>query len=219
MPFVVAAVAPLQVLGVYRVVARWKKRETDSDHDSWGSRTLGSLALLIGVILASALVNYPICTGRLVLFTQVHTQILAIEGALFILSCYKARKAAMIFLYCAIGIVIVYSGQRYIDFIQSEPRENIRPMLSLIKPEIANTVLVHPCSVAQVESLPEPLPVERVVFESRREPPPPGGRAWILWTNLSDDYCREWLNDARARALSWQVIHEGPGRGLALAEF
>jgi hypothetical protein len=219
MPVVIAAVAPLQALGIYRVIKRWKDRRTDSDTGSWGSRTLGSLALLIGVILASALVNYPICTGRLVLFTQVHTQILAIEGALFILGSYSERKSAMIFLYSAIGIVSVYSGHRYIDFIRSEPRENIRPMLSLMKPEIANTVLVHPCSVAQVESLPEPLPVERVVFESKREPPLPGGRAWILWTNLSDDYCREWLNDARSRALSWQVIHEGPGRGLALAEF
>ena len=174
---------------------------------------------MIGFVLASALVNYPICTGRLVLFTQVHTQILAIEGALFILSCCSKRKTAMVFLYVAIGIVVVYSGHRYIDHVRSEPRENIRPMLSLIKPEIANTLLVHPCSVAQVESLPDALPVERVVLGRKGESPPSVGRAWILWTNMSDDYCREWLKEARSRALSWQVIHEGPGRGLALAEF
>jgi hypothetical protein len=218
MPGVVAAVAPLQALGVYRVMARWKNRETDSDSD-WGSRTFGSLSLLIGVILASALFSYPICTGRLVLFTQVHTQILTIEGALFILSCCSKRKTAIVFLYIAIGIVVVYSGHRYIDHLRSEPRENIRPMLSLIKPEIANTLVVHPCSVAQVESLPDPLPIEHVVFERKGQPPPTGVRAWILWTNLSDDYCREWLNEARTQALSWHVIHEGPGRGLVLAEF
>ena len=219
MPLVVAAVAPLQALGVYRVTVRWKNREPDSDGGSWGSRSLGSLVLLIGFVLASALVNYPICTGRLVLFTQVHTQILTIEGALFILSCCSKRKTAMVFLYVAIGIVVVYSGHRYIDHVRSEPRENIRPMLSLIKPEIANTLLVHPCSVAQVESLPDALPVERVVLGRKGESPPSVGRAWILWTNMSDDYCREWLKEARSRALSWQVIHEGPGRGLALAEF
>ena len=37
--------------------------------------------------------------------------------------------------------------------------------------------------------------------------------------NITDEYCHEWLNEARSRALSWQVVHQGPGRGLALAEF
>jgi hypothetical protein len=218
MPLVIAAVAPLQALGVYRVVSRWRNRDAGWD-DDWGSRTLGSLALLAGVILASALLAYPISAGRLVLFSQIHTQILAVEGALFILSFWGKRKAALIFLCAAIGIVIVYSTHRYIDFIRTEPSENIRPMLLLIKPELANTILVHPCSVAQVESLPDPLPVERVLLQTKRQLPQPGERAWILWTNLSDDYCREWLDVARSSALSWQVIHEGPGRGLALAEF
>jgi hypothetical protein len=217
MPLVIAAVAPLQALGIYRVVSRWKNR-AGSD-DAWGSRTLGSLAVLVGAVLASALVAYPISAGRLVLFTQIHTQILAVEGALFIVSSWSKRRPAMIFLCAAIGIVIVYSTHRYIDFIRTEPSENIRPMLSLIKPELANTILVHPCSVAQVESLPEPLPVERVVLETKRQSPQPGERAWILWTNMSDGYCRQWTDVARSRALSWQVIHEGPGRGLALAEF
>lgn len=218
MPLMIAAVAPLQALGVYRVVSRWKNRGAGWD-DDWGSRTLGSLALLAGVILASALLAYPISAGRLVLFSQIHTQILALEGALFILSFWSKRKAALIFLCAAIGIVIVYSAHRYIDFIRTEPNENIRPMLSLIRPELANTILVHPCSAAQVESLPGGLPVERVVLQTKRQLPPTGEKAWILWTNMSDDYCREWLDVARSRALSWQVIHEGPGRGLALAEF
>lgn len=218
MPLVIAAVAPLQALGVYSVINRWKNRGADSD-DGWGSRTLGSLVLLVAVILASALVNYPIGAGRLVLFAQVHTQILAVEGALFVLTVWTKRKAALIFLYAAVAIVTVYSIHRYVDFIRTEPAENIRPMLSSIKPEVANTVWVHPCSAAQVESLPEALPVENVVLAGKRQLPARGERAWVLWTNLSDDYCRDWLDEARSRAVSWQTVHEGPGRGLALAQF
>jgi hypothetical protein len=217
MPLVIAAVAPLQALGIYRVVNRWIKREGGSD--AWGSRTLGSLAVLAGAILASGLIALPISAGRLVLFAQIHTQILALEGALFILSSWSARKAALIFLYAAVGIVVVYSTHRYLDFIRTEPIENIRPMLPLINRELADTILVHPCSVAQVESLPEPLPVARVVLDTKRQAPHPGQKAWVLWTNLSDDHCRQWMDVARSSALSWQVIHEGPGRGLALAEF
>jgi hypothetical protein len=138
---------------------------------------------------------------------------------LFILSFWNQRKAARIFLYAAIAIVAVYSGHRYVDFIRSEPTENICPMLSLIKPEIAQTVWVHPCSVAQVESLPEPLPATHVLLETKRKMLQPEGRVWILWTNISDDYGHQRLEEMRLRALSWQIIHEGPGRGLALAEF
>ena len=216
MPLMITVVAPLQALGIYRVISRWKNSAPD---DGWGSRTLGSLVVLGGAVLASLLVAYPISAGRLVLFTQIHTQILALEGALFIVIYWRRRLSAMIFLFAALGIVIVYSAHRYVDFIRTEPTENIRPMLSLIKPELANTIFVHPCSVAQVESLPDRLPVERVELDTKRQAPKPGEKAWILWTDMSDVYCVRWLEVTRASASSWQVIHEGPGRGLALAEF
>lgn len=219
LPIVVAVVAPLQALGVYRVISRWKNRDASVDDGAWGSRTLGSLLLLIGTILASLILSYPIKAGRLVLFAQVHTQILAMEGGLLVLS-FKVRSAVRTMFLCAgIAIVIVYSGHRYIDFIRSEPPENIRPMLSLIRPEVANTIYVHPCSVAQVESLPEPLPVEHIELAGKRQLPKSGEKTWILWTNITDEYCHQWLNEAQSRALSWQVVHHGPGRGLALAEF
>ena len=218
LPIVIAVAAPLQVLGVYRVISRWKNCDASSD-DAWGSRTLGSMLLLLGTILASLILSYPIKAGRLVLFAQVHTQILAVEGGLLVLGLTARRRPAAIFLYAAIAIVIVYSGHRYIDFIRSEPPENIRPMLPLIKAEAADTLYVHPCSVAQVESLPEPLPIGHIELAGKRQLPTHGEKTWILWTNISDNYCHEWLNEARSRAHSWQIIHEGPGRGLALAEY
>ncbi|HET9530813.1 MAG TPA: hypothetical protein VFQ92_10695, partial [Blastocatellia bacterium] len=83
MPLVVVAVIPLQIAGVYWAVKRWVSGELDENEKRWGSRTLGSLVLLISVVFSSAIISYPICAGRLTLFAQVHTQILIIEGALF----------------------------------------------------------------------------------------------------------------------------------------
>jgi len=216
-PLMILAVAPLQILGVCRVWRAWYARK--SSDNGWGSRTVGSIALLAGTILASAVVAYPIAAGRLVLFAQIHTQILAIEGALVVAGLAKTRKPVLILLYAAICIVIGYSVHRYVDFVRSVPPENIRPMLTLINREIADTVLVHPCSGAQVECLPDGLPVDHISYENKFGTPQPGIKAWVLWTNLSDQYCRDWLAEARKKAISWQVVYEGTGAGLALAQF
>jgi len=138
---------------------------------------------------------------------------------LVVAAAARARKAVLLLFCLAITILMVYSVHRYVDFVRTEPPENIRPMLQLLDRDEANVVYVHPCSVAQVESLPDPLPVERVEFAAKRQLPQPGEKAWILWTNISDDYCHEWLDKAKARAFSWQVVHEGPGRGLAIAQY
>ena len=130
-------------------------------------------------------------------------------------------------------ILFIYSGRAYINYVRSESAENLMPMLSLIKPDVANTVWVHPCSVAQVRALPEPLPVEQVLFGKEAkgaklghrstgaeiEAPQPGQKAWIIWTHMSGEFCRRPLEQIRDQARSWQIIHEGPDRGLALAEF
>ncbi|HXF40663.1 MAG TPA: hypothetical protein VN687_13180, partial [Blastocatellia bacterium] len=71
-PLVTAGIVPLQMLGVYSVLKRLRTSHSD-ENDHWGSRSFGSILLLGGVILASALGAYPICAGRLTLFTQVHT--------------------------------------------------------------------------------------------------------------------------------------------------
>jgi hypothetical protein len=212
-PLVTAGMVPLQILGVYSVISRWKNPQA-AVNNSWGSRSIGSLVLLIGMIFASGLLGYPICAGRITLFAQAHTQILALEGALFILTFWSRRKAPLIFLYLFLAILMFHSIRDYARFVRAEAPENIRPMLSLIKPEIANSLWVHSCSVAQVKSLPDALPVEQITGR-----PSKGDKVWVLWTHLGADNCRRELEQIRNQARSWQVIHEGPDRGLALAEF
>jgi hypothetical protein len=148
-PLVTAGLVPLQIIGVYRIVSRLKTRKENEDDSSWGSRSAGSLVLLVGVISASALLSYPICAGR---------------GALFILTSWTKQKAALITLYLIVAVLIFHSAREYVRFVRSEPAENLRPIRAMIDPAITNTAWVHSCSIAQVRSLPDPLPVERVLL-------------------------------------------------------
>lgn len=216
-PLVTAVLVPLQVLGVYAVIRRVKRGEPFDA--GWGSRTIGSLILLIGVILASAFLNYPICAGRVVLFTQIHVQLLAIEGALLLLGLRTRQKAALALVWFAGAVVAFHSVRAYGRLIATEPAENLRPVVSLIKAEEADSVFVLPCSVAQVRSLPDPLPVSRIVLATEGTQVQQGEKTWVLWTHLGNEGCVRELERIRARALNWQVVDEGPGRGLALAEF
>lgn len=214
-PLVTAGVAPLQVAGVYSMLKRIKNRD-DFDQASWGSRSLGSLVLLAGVLLASALGVYPICAGRLTLFTQVHAQLIAVEGVLFFHSAWNRRKVASIVLYVFAVVVLFHSARAYYRVASSEQAENLNPLLPAIDSQVASRVWVHPCSAAQVKSLPGPLPGE-VVFGS--DAVQPAGRTWVLWSHLGNEQCVKSLEVVRWRARSWQTVSEGPGRGLALAEF
>lgn len=216
---IIAFVAPLQLLGVFQILSsRWSRPLGENDV-SWGSRSVGSLVLLAGVILASALFYLPICAGRLVLFTQIHIQILVIEGALWILIRSKQRRAAGAAILLFSLIAIAYGGRSYWRFVSTEPNENLRPLLSLIARDRANVVWVHPCSVAQVRSLPEPLPVERVILGSDTEMPEAGQRVWILWSHMGTDACVQQMERVRSQARTWEDVYRGPESGLALAEF
>ncbi|MBI3654777.1 MAG: hypothetical protein HY231_27405 [Acidobacteria bacterium] len=219
MPLVIAVIAPLQLLGIYQVLSRGRATNASAEDSAWGSRSRGSLILLTSVILAGWVVNYPICAGRLTLFVQIHLQILTLEGAVFILRLSHAGSIAKLLLYLCVGIITLFSAHRYISFVRDESPENLRPLVSLIKPDLSETLWVHSCSVIQVQTWPDPLPVQNVWFSKKKEVPEPGQKVWLIWTHLGDDYCRESLEKLRSRALSWQVIDEGRGRGLALAQF
>ncbi len=184
-----------------------------------GARSLGSVVLIGGVLLASLLVNYPTCAGRVTLFAQIHLQILAVEGALFVLTRWNRNKAVAVVFYILIGVLLFHSIRELGRFARAEPEENLRPVIAQINSEAANAVWVHPCSVAQVRSLPEPLPVSEVLLGSEKKAPPRGQRIWVLWSHLGEESCRTRLEQLQEQAVFWETVHTGPGRGLALAEF
>jgi hypothetical protein len=217
-PLVTAGLVPLQIIGVWAIIKRLKNREQSEDDLSWGSRSAGSLVLLAGVLSASALFSYPICAGRVVLFTQIHTQVLALEGALFILTSWGRSRLALSFFYLFVAIAMFHSVREYVRLVRSEPAENLRPIQAKIDPGISNTAWIHSCSVAQVRSLPDALPLGRVLLGTS-DRLPQGEKIWVIWTHLGDEYCRAELDQLRKQSRSWQLIDEGAGRGLALAEF
>ncbi len=218
LPLVLIAIIPLQILGLWQVVKNWKTLN-NATQNSWGSRSLGGLILIVIVILANIVENYPICPGRLLLFLQPHFQILILEG-FFLLFSWLQESRMRIIIYLFIAILGFYSLYRYVSFVKQEPWENLNPILSLIKPEISDTLWADPCSVSQITSLPTSLPIKNlIIYKTHKKEPPKGGKVWILWTGLGRDDCRNRLNEIKSKSISWQIIYIGSGAGLALAEF
>jgi hypothetical protein len=219
MPPVTAGMVLLQGFGIYYLIKKWRNANQTDEASDWGSRSLGSLLVLAGVIAASAILSITMCAGRLTLFAQVHTQIIALEGAIFILSKWGKSKLARVFIYILIIVTTFYSVRAYWRSVRAGAAENLRPIIHLINPESASTLWVHPCSTAQVQSLPDLIPVERVLLGADRKWPQKGEKAWIIWSHMSGDFCQQPMNELRARARNWQVVYEGNDTGLALAEF
>lgn len=217
-PRVTTGIVPLQILGLYWTIKKWLRSDS-SDDNSWGSRSLGSIVLLIGAIAMSAIVSYPICAGRLTLFAQVHLQLLTLQGALFLLELQGRYKLTRILLYSFIAILLYHNGRDYKARAFTEPKENLMPLVAMIKPEIADSVWVHSCSRAQVQSLPGGLPATEVITGTRGKLPERGKKVWIVWTFLGSEACQTELEELQKQSLSWQVISEGTGRGLVLAQF
>ena len=172
-----------------------------------------------GAMLASVVANYPICAGRVTLFTQIHTQILAIEGALFVHARWDRNRAVATVFYLLLAVVMFHSIRELARFMRAEPEENLRSVVAQINPETANRVWVHSCSVAQVRSLPEPLPVGEVLLGDENKALPGGKRLWVIWSHMGEEPCRARLERLKEQAVFWETVHTGPGRGLALAEF
>jgi hypothetical protein len=137
---------------------------------------------------------------------------------MFVLMSWSTRKTVALVLCAFIAVVIFHSGRGYIRFLRSEPAENIRPMIPIIAASPAKTLWVHSCSIEQVRTLPDPLPIPEVVDGTNRMPEP-GQKILVLWTHLGSGPCHEELERLRHSARQWQIVHQGPDRGLALAEF
>lgn len=218
LPLVLAVIIPLQILGLYQILKDWKtiSKRTKT---AWGSRSLAGLILMVMVLFASMLMTYPICAGRLLLFLQPHFQILILEG-FFLIFSWRTETKSRIFIYLVILIMVPYSAYRYVSFAKEEPWEDLTPILSLINPELSDTLWVEPCSVGQVMSLPNPLPVKNLIaYKTRKNDPPTGKKIWILWTGLGTSDCKNRLNEVKLKSISWQIIYVGSGSGLALAQF
>src|SRR5262249_31360712 len=187
-PVVTGVMVPLQVAGAWSVIQGWRSRR----NNGWGSRSASSILLLGAVIAASAAGVYPICAGRVTLFCEAHLQLLAIEGAILLGRLPRPRAVVCVALTAIEVVFLIFGATRYIEFLRTKPEEDLTPIVSLIDPSIAKMAIVHPCSIAQIRSLPRPLPVNLVLTsaDSGKVTPAPqhGERYWVIWSHLGADY-------------------------------
>jgi hypothetical protein len=221
LPLMTLGMVCLQALGVCGVLGR--RRKAGESGDSWGSRSLGSIIVLSGVPFASLLFNYPICAGRTVLFCLVHAQILALEGGLFLVNAWRRRFQSVRLLYALTFLLMLSCINIFARAISAEAAEDLNPMIGMVRPELADVLWVHPCSCAQVRSLPAEIPVGAVVLGSqtsgRLDLPSHPGKVWVIWSHMGDRFCRGRWARIRCAARSWELVYEGIDSGLALAEF
>ena len=217
-PLFIAILGPLQAAGAWSAISLIARPDRTPPGNSWGSRTVGSLIFLFVIALASLAINYPICAGRLVLPAEIHTQILALEGGAVLLTWLRRRVLVQMFVLAALASVSIYSVHRFVQFTRSAPPEDIRDILPLMKPQVADTVWVEHCSVVQVKALPMALPVSQVIYGSKKGLPPPGSKVWVLWSHMDED-CSSDLSRVQSGALKWRQVYQGHDLGLALAEF
>lgn len=214
-PLILIGLIPLQLCGVYWVMRQWILPITDLD-PGWGTRSFGSLLVLLGLVAASLWFQYPLSPGRLTLFTLIHIQIFALEGVTCVQHLVSKAHIRDGFLHGFLSLMAVATTLAFARFVISEPPENLRPMLATIRQTPVDTLWVHPCSVAQVQTLPEGLPVRNVLFGS--EEIPRHRRILILWTHPGGG-CDRQLDALRMQSVFWKDLHTGRNRGLALAEF
>ncbi len=207
---VTLGVALFQAIGLVTVLRPWIRRLTPDP--VWGSMTLGSVATLSLVLLASLLVHYPICTGRLTLFVQIHLQLIALEGAL---ALARAPKAAWSGAWLVALANLGFSAREAARVAVSEPEQNLKILARKLDPAVSNTVYVPSCSVPSVEAMPEALPLPWAIL-GEPDQVPRGRPVYLLWGYASEACVRE-LGRLEKTAASWTVVDEGPGRKLVRA--
>ncbi|MEE3328793.1 MAG: hypothetical protein VX252_15745 [Myxococcota bacterium] len=146
------------LLGVARILMGSLRPNFAETGREWGSRSLGALAMLVGLLMASWLIRYPVATGRLTLFLLPFMQIILFEGFCFIHSRVgRLPRGAWISVALGIlwiGCVAPSAIQTSARFIERENRDNIRSLEDQFRaaqelpiftmPLLAPTVLATP---------------------------------------------------------------------------
>jgi hypothetical protein len=173
---------------------------------SWGGRSAGCLAGVVGAISTSFLLDYPICSGRLLLYVLWFQQMLILEGvdALLTAAARHGRLAggrerlfaagAGTALVMLIAVVLLAGVRSYRDLLQRVPIEDVRPQLGKLQTAPDLPVIVTSCMEYQIRTLPEGLQMERVLwqpFEGGFPPSMPHGEdVWIIHSRLFRGFCQ-----------------------------
>jgi hypothetical protein len=193
-------------LGVVRAVLSIARR-SDAGHvsavrEAWGSRSVGTVFVILGLIATSFVLDYPLKSGRTTLYALCFQQILMLEGVEWIgdlvrrIGRSEVRWVARAALALAVTVGIVASAQTAWvvarKVLAVAPVEDMRPAIGRIRSEPELPVLVTPCMRRQVETLPEGFDGHQLIWlpVSDWMPRVPRGReVWIIHSRLTHGLC------------------------------
>jgi len=219
--FVRVAIQLLSALGLTSILVEVLKksslRGTSTASMSWGTRSLGSVGCIAGLLMASLLLQYPACTGRLTLFAFPCIQIVTLEGLRLAYRSTRRMPWGKAVAPTLVGILLISllpaAMKNAITMASENVPQNIRTVLPHLQSRPSLPVLVGPGLQRQVQSLPEDLglrPVWVLNTDSSLENQLPWNQRVLL---LGDD--RPSLNkshsDLQDRVLDhakrWKALH------------
>lgn len=182
--------------------------------DNWGSRSLGSATVIVGLLMASPIMGYPVADGRMTLFAFVHLQIILLEGVSFLCAQLEWRdttRPLALALSVALAVALGPAAFRNAtQLIVREPPSNIRPVLPRIHEFAELPVLISVCSSKQVATLPGGLgggPVIELPLAPGFEAELPFGRSVLVLNAYRVRPCRKWVQRIVDLAVASQVLH------------
>jgi hypothetical protein len=219
------ATAPLLVLklafvaGLARTALTLVPTTRLSTPETWGSRSLGYACLLTGLPLASWLLSYPICAGRLTLFALLPIVVVLLEGidagAILVRRIPGGRWTALL-ASLALGLSILpASYENLAEIAAGRPPEDLRPLLARTRERSDLPILTTACTRRQIETLPEEIPTQ-VLYSQE------GGaiaitldkaEAWFLFAPAP--LCARGVAKVREAAVLWER-HHTPADGARL---
>lgn len=195
------------------------------------SRFLAAAVGLLGVILASIAVSWPLDAFRLTLFSAVFSYALALRGFAVVRQLAarpgKRRLPAALVQLAAAGVLVwllIVIVHRYEQYFRGRTPGDARLYLAAVDARISDTLFVLPCSRYQIDTLPEALPVRGLIMstgsvEKDLEVLRQHGRVWAIWLHARDSEALR-LEEYRSAATFWKTqLSASPSEGIALVEF
>jgi len=201
------------VLGVFHVLRSAAGRPLARQPETWGTRSLGALAVALAALAASLIIDYPLCSGRLVLFVLLPLQLLLFEG----FAAFHAwleddrgfKKLSLGLAVLWIAAIAPYGVMDAYRFTTAHTPDDVRAALGEIESEGPLPVHVMPCIIAGARSLPEGLPAPEVVYSGATPEVPWGQEILILEKNPHAmlPYCFSTHKILQRHAESWERIN------------
>ncbi len=205
------------LIGLVRVVTwLFVPRRVTEEH--WETRSIGALCCLVTLILGSLVIDYPLCASRLVLFALFAMQMIILEGVAALRELLlRAPSGSRI---ANLGLIILLAGtlpdakHEYLLHLDSNPPQNLRPLLERIHRQPLRPLLVDACTIRQIRTLPEGVGDLELIYYLRRmefgsvwDHIPYGEDAWVLNAQPTCPPFGDPAKSARSLAIRWTPLH------------